>query len=126
MSSLMTQVWVGATGGIKNEMTPVLGLSGPSDRSFLPAYMSAIDELSSGCRDVTTAVFNRIYLRNGRTFKLTFMALLRQYYGADIKTFSSEARAAAQINADVARVTANRITDLISAHALRESGLVSV
>ncbi|XP_037089379.1 serpin B6-like [Pollicipes pollicipes] len=126
ISSLMTQVWLGARGDTRNEMTPVLGIETSKGYCFLKGYMHAVEELSSGISNVTTGVFNRIYLRDNFNVKSRFKLLLRQFYSADVKKFSSATLAANEINADVAKVTRKRIQKLVQASALQNAALVLV
>nr|QTP96556.1 adult cement protein 14 [Chelonibia testudinaria] len=126
MSSLMTQVLVGARGVTMREMIPVLGVKPPVPWSFLPAYRSAIDYLSTGSSSVTTRVFNRIYVKKRFSLKRSFRRILTRYYRAGVRRFSSPASAAKEINTDVAKVTNNLIKDLVTPGALQNSRVVLV
>nr|QTP96554.1 adult cement protein 21 [Chelonibia testudinaria] len=126
MSTLMTQVWLGARGATRREMTPVLGLSRSAPRDFLRTYRSAIDYIAKGSSKVITGVFNRMYIRRGFSIKPTFKRLLTIYYRASARTFSSASQAAKEINTDVAAVTRDRIKKLVAPAALMRAELVLV
>nr|QTP96555.1 adult cement protein 12 [Chelonibia testudinaria] len=126
MSSLMTQVWLGARGATRREMTPVLGLSRSAPRDFLRAYRSAINYIATGSSKVITGVFNRMYIRRGFSIKPTFKRLLTIYYRASARTFSSASQAAREINTDVAAVTRDRIKKLVTVSQMRLSELALV
>ncbi|XP_037090220.1 serpin B6-like isoform X2 [Pollicipes pollicipes] len=126
MSTLMTQVWLGARGDTRNEMTSVLDIRTNNGCSFLTSYKRAISDLSHGPSNITTGVFNRIYIKHGFSIKSGFKDVLRDYYYADVKKFSSAAKAAKEINSDVAKATKNRIKDLVSAGALQQAVMVLV
>ncbi|XP_037090324.1 serpin B6-like [Pollicipes pollicipes] len=126
MSTLMTQVWLGARGDTRNEITSVLDIRTKKGYSFLTSYKRAISDLSHGPSNITTGVFNRIYIKHGFSIKSGFKDLLQDYYYADVKQFSSPAQAAKEINSAVAKATKNRIKDLVSAGALQQAVMVLI
>ncbi|XP_037088781.1 ovalbumin-related protein X-like [Pollicipes pollicipes] len=120
MSSLMTQVWLGARGDTRDEVQR------QPDASFLTSYQSAISDLTDGSSNVTTGVFNRIYIKHGFSIKSGFKDLLQNHYFAGVKKFSSAAQAAKEINSDVATVTRDRIKKLVSPSTLQNAVMVLV
>ncbi|XP_037089999.1 serpin B8-like [Pollicipes pollicipes] len=125
MSLLMSQVWLGAEGTTRAEMTPVLGMSGPNDRSFLDGYRSALAVLSGTSDGVRASVFSRIYRKRSFSVRRTFSDLLARYYGAGVEVLPSNALKAAQvINNQVSVATRGHIKDLVSSADVRNAQLV--
>ncbi|XP_043208303.1 intracellular coagulation inhibitor 1-like [Amphibalanus amphitrite] len=112
MSTLLSQVWLGARGVTRSEMTPVLGVRPNAPDSFLPSYKAAITYLSTTSANVNTSVFNGIYVKDDTTVKQSFADNLQTYYGAEVNKFSTAKEAADDINAAVAQTTNNLIRDL--------------
>jgi len=123
VSSALAQVWLGARGPTRDEMSAVMGLTGTAD---LNGYSSANLALSRTGTGVTTAIFNRIYVRSGFSVKKTFSNHLKAYFGAGQETFSDPARGADSINGAVARTTRDRIKQLVTEDNLRSAELVLV
>ena len=111
-------------------MTPILGLenagTGVGQLDFLGGYSAAIEDLSSTNSSVITGVFNGMYVRDGFTIKPSFSQMLEEGYGAGAQTFSSPEEAVAEINTAVANVTRDRIPELVTVDALKDSLLVLV
>ncbi|XP_043208302.1 serpin B6-like [Amphibalanus amphitrite] len=126
MSTLLSQVWLGARGVTRSEMTPVLGVRPNAPDSFLPSYKSAITYLSTTSANVNTSVFNGIYVKDDTTVKQSFADDLQTYYGAEVNKFSTAKEAADDINAAVAQTTNNLIRDLVSEGGLQGVKMVLV
>ncbi|KAF0290495.1 Neuroserpin [Amphibalanus amphitrite] len=128
MSTLMSQVWLATNGSTRDEITPVLGVTQPAPLSFLTAYKSAISYLSSSSASsqLTTSVFNRMYVRSGFSVRPTFTNYLTAYYGNTVGTFSTPAQGVTLINGDVAAATEDRIQDLVQTSHLRFAEVVLV
>lgn len=130
MSSLMTQVFLGAAGSTRDEMRPALGLKRDaetgSEPDFLAGYRSAVDYLASNSSNATVAVFNRLYARRGLAVRPSYVDSLRRAYGADTRTIVSPKQTADEINTAVANVTHDKIPELVSAEQLLGAELVLV
>ncbi|XP_037090089.1 serpin B9-like [Pollicipes pollicipes] len=125
MSTLVTQVWLGAVGDARNEIASVLDIR-TEEEQLVISYNRAIRSLSDSPSSVTTGVFNRIYIRRGFNINPVFKDILQYYYRSDVKNILSATQAADEINTDVAKATRNRIKDLVSADALQEAVMVLV
>ncbi|XP_043228478.1 neuroserpin-like [Amphibalanus amphitrite] len=129
VSTLMSQVWLSAGGSARREITSALGVTQPAPESFLTAYQSAINYISTPANSshITTSVFSKMYVREGWPIKQSFIDLLTTYYGASgVSYFSYAKEAADEINSDVANVTNNRIPSLVSEKQLERTSLVLV
>ncbi|XP_037093428.1 leukocyte elastase inhibitor-like [Pollicipes pollicipes] len=125
MSLLMSQVWLGARGATRAEMTPVLGMSGPKDTSFLHGYRSALAVLSGASNGVTTSVYNRIYRKHSFSVRRTFSDLLARYYGAGVEVLPRDAGKAAEvINNQASVATRGHIKDLVTSADVSNAVLV--
>ena len=112
------------------QITKALGLEGPSERGmahdFLPSYRASIADLSSETAGATTGVLNRIYVRVGTSIHPSLLQLLLLMYRSRIGQLSSPARAASEINKEVARVTHGRIPQIVTARSLDGLGMVLI
>ncbi|XP_037089159.1 serine protease inhibitor 42Dd-like isoform X1 [Pollicipes pollicipes] len=119
MSTLMTQVWLGARGDTRHEVATVLDIKTSAGSSFLTCYKSALSDFTCGSGNITNLVFNRMYIK--RRFKINsgFKDLLHEYFHAVVNKFSLTGQAAYEINTGVAKATGNRIQNLVSQSALR-------
>ena len=110
------------------QITPVLGVTQPAPQSFLTAYQAAINYLStsSASSQLTTSVFNRMYVKTNFSVRPSFSSYLTTYYANSVATFSSPAEGATLINGDVAAATENRIHDLVQERHLLFAELVLV
>lgn len=91
----------------------------------LDGYTSANTALSHNS-SVTTALFNRLYVREYFNVKPLFQHGIASIYGGDVETFSSIPDAVEAINTDVARVTNDRIKELVTESSLQDATLVLV
>ncbi|KAF0303434.1 Serine proteinase inhibitor 2.4 [Amphibalanus amphitrite] len=89
ISSLLTQIWLAAAGKTRKE--------------------------TNGAE---TGVMNQIYVRKGVSASSSFAQLVRIIYNCTIRQFASSSQAAAEINAEVARVTWGRIQQLVDSTSL--------
>jgi len=83
----------------------------------LYGYSSASESLSRNS-SVTTALFNRLYMHERARVKPLFLHGLGSIYGGDVDTFSTVPEVVQAINTDVAKVTNDRIKDLVSEDSL--------
>ncbi|XP_037088783.1 serine protease inhibitor 42Dd-like, partial [Pollicipes pollicipes] len=119
MSTLMTQVWLGARGDTRHEMTTVLDIKTGAGSSFLTCYKIAISDFADGPGNITNVVFNRIYIEKRFSINSGFKNVLQEYFHAVVKKFSCTGQAANEINTGVAKATGNRIQNLASESAMR-------
>ncbi|XP_037080156.1 leukocyte elastase inhibitor-like [Pollicipes pollicipes] len=106
-------------------MTPVLGMSGPKDTSFLHGYRSALAVLSGASNGVTTSVYNRIYRKHSFSVRRTFSDLLARYYGAGVEVLPRDAGKAAEvINNQASVATRGHIKDLVTSADVSNAVLV--
>ncbi|XP_043192779.1 leukocyte elastase inhibitor A-like isoform X1 [Amphibalanus amphitrite] len=129
MSSLMTQVCLGAGGTTRDEMMPILGLEDPetgAELDYLSGYQSAIEHLSSNTTNITVATFNGMYVRPGFSVRPSYRSTLRRVYGSDALSITSPEETAREINAAVAEVTRGKIAELVAANQLQGVDLVLV
>ena len=111
------------------QMTPVLGLEDYdllTGLSFVDGYRSANEYLSSNTTNVTTAVFNRMYVRPGLSVLPSYSSTLRDVYGAEAQAIASAEQTAADINSAVAEVTRGKIAELVAPEQLYGADLVLV
>ncbi|XP_043231218.1 antichymotrypsin-2-like [Amphibalanus amphitrite] len=122
ISSLLTQMWLAAAGQTRKEIAKALGLKGSNKTAiaynFLPSYRDAIEDFSSQTNGAETGVMNQIYVRKGVSASSSFAQLVRIIYNCTIRQFASSSQAAAEINAEVARVTWGRIQQLVDSTSL--------
>ncbi|XP_037089551.1 serpin I2-like [Pollicipes pollicipes] len=127
ISLLMSQVWLGVEGTTRAEMTPVLGMSGPYDRSFLGGYRSALAVLSKNSNGITVSRFSRIYHTHRYSVRRIFSDLLANFYGSGVELLPRDARKAAQvINKQVSVATRGRIRGLENTADLTYAALVLI
>ncbi|XP_043196694.1 serpin I2-like [Amphibalanus amphitrite] len=111
MSMLMSQVWLGARGSTRNEMSTTLGMSS----QHMAAYKSALQQLGNAKTGVTTSVFNRIYHLSSFSVKPSYTGLLLNYFGSRPKVLPRDTVAAAkEINDLASEKTQGNIKDLVT------------
>jgi len=114
LSNVLSQLWLGASGNTQDEIGAVLGINGVD---HLYGYSSASESLSRNS-SVTTALFNRLYMHERARVKPLFLHGIGSIYGGDVDTFSTVPEVVQAINTDVAKVTNDRIKDLVSEDSL--------
>ena len=140
IESALAMTFAGADGETRSETARVLHF--PSDASVVSASFAslqhALEEMSTKTAElvkqskkfggpseaITLAIANRIFAQKGYSFRESFLALVKQNYGAAFEPidFTADPSGATQrINQWVADQTRNRIRDLIPAGALNET-----
>jgi serpin B len=139
IETALAMTFAGADGETRDQMSRVLHL--PKDGDAANASFSSLQrsledmtrktaeiaaeskKLGGPSEPITLAIANRLFAQSGYDFRSSFLALVKQFYGAPFEAleFTKNADAARQhINKWVADQTRDRIRDLIPANGVNE------
>ena len=139
IETALAMTFAGADGETRDQMSRVLHL--PKDGRAVDASFSSLqrslEEMTRKTAEIATeskkrggpsepitlAIANRLFAQSGYDFRSSFLASVKQFYGAPFETleFTKNADAARQhINKWVADQTRDRIRDLIPANGVNE------
>ena len=140
IESALAMTFAGADGETRTEMARVLHF--PNDGNAVPASFASLqhslEEMSAKTAElvkqskkfggpsepITLAIANRLFAQKGYAFRESFLALVKQNYGAAFEPLdfiANPSGATQHINKWVADQTRDRIRDLIPAGALDET-----
>ncbi len=114
LSSALAMTYAGARGETARQMAAVLHLPAEADRVHRGQAALRAAFVAPG-KPYELAVANRLWGQKGYRFLPGFLGLLKTHYGAGLLELDFAAPEAARlaINADVARTTHDRISDLV-------------
>jgi len=86
VSQALTMTYNGARGSTKRAMAQTLGIGAINDLSLSPSNRQLLQALDKADPDSQLEIANALWLRNGLTVNPRFVALSKDYYGADVRS----------------------------------------
>jgi serine protease inhibitor len=117
VSQALTMTYNGARGSTKTAMARTLGIGAMNGAQLNASNRQLLEALRKADPDARLEIANALWLREGLAINPEFVALNKDYYGADVRSLDfagDPQRAAGIINAWVSRNTQGKIPSIVA------------
>lgn len=117
VSQALTMTYNGARGSTKRAMAQTLGIGAINDLALSPLNRQLLQAVHKADPDSRLEIANALWLQNGTSVNPRFVALSKDYYGADVRSldFATDPQHTVEIiNAWVNRKTRGKIPSILA------------